>query len=325
MTDVFVSYSRARQRVRPGAARVPDARGQQRLGRLGGHPAGLRVGAGHLRHDRRGRELRLRRHAELARLRVLHDGVPSCAGAAASGSSRSRCDGGRSGAAPVGAAAAELDLVPGRATTATPRSPSSRARSTRISSGRGRTRDCSSARSMGRAPGQQPAAARPRSQAGRAGPRGERGQGAGADRAPAAVRPRQPACRFEAPAAHARRRHGGAPGLARTRASSRGMQRNTANDRAQIARSQGLAAQSLHVQSLDPRRGLALAARAEDTSATPQAEEALRTGLVAVPLPGGPRRAREHDLRCRLRRDRRASSRRRVREARSCSRRPGSW
>ncbi len=62
-------------------------------------------------------------------------------------------------------------------------------------------------------------------------------------------------------------------------------QRNTANDRAQIARSQGLAAQSLHVQSLDPRRGLALAARAEDTSATPQAEEALRTGLVAVPHP----------------------------------------
>ena len=62
-------------------------------------------------------------------------------------------------------------------------------------------------------------------------------------------------------------------------------QRNTANDRAQTARSQGLAAESLHVQSLDPRRGLAIAARAEDTRATPQAEEALRTGLVALPRP----------------------------------------
>ena len=47
------------------------ARGPRRLGRLGGHPAGVGVGAGHLRLDRRGRQPRLRRHRELARVGVL--------------------------------------------------------------------------------------------------------------------------------------------------------------------------------------------------------------------------------------------------------------
>ncbi len=37
------------RRLRPRAARVPGGRRQGRLGRLGGHPAGLRVGAGHRR------------------------------------------------------------------------------------------------------------------------------------------------------------------------------------------------------------------------------------------------------------------------------------
>jgi len=62
-------------------------------------------------------------------------------------------------------------------------------------------------------------------------------------------------------------------------------ERSIATRRANVAKSQALAARSLRVQALAPRQSLALAARAEATSATPQAEEALRRALVAWPKP----------------------------------------
>ncbi len=62
-------------------------------------------------------------------------------------------------------------------------------------------------------------------------------------------------------------------------------ERSIATQRANVAKSQALAARSLRVQALAPRQSLALAARAEATSATPQAEEALRRALVAWPKP----------------------------------------
>src|SRR5262245_14064679 len=62
-------------------------------------------------------------------------------------------------------------------------------------------------------------------------------------------------------------------------------ERTIASDRADAAESQALAARSLRVQSLAPRKALALAASAEKTRATPQAEEALRRTLVGWPSP----------------------------------------
>ena len=62
-------------------------------------------------------------------------------------------------------------------------------------------------------------------------------------------------------------------------------ERSTAQQRADEAESQALAARSLRAQSLAPRLSLALATRAEERSATPQAEEALRRTLVAWPKP----------------------------------------
>lgn len=62
-------------------------------------------------------------------------------------------------------------------------------------------------------------------------------------------------------------------------------EQSVAQRRADVAESQALAARSLRAQSLDPRQSLVLAARAEATSATPQAEEALRRALVAWPKP----------------------------------------
>ncbi len=62
-------------------------------------------------------------------------------------------------------------------------------------------------------------------------------------------------------------------------------ERSTAQQRADEAESQALAARSLRAQSLAPRLSLALATRAEERSPTPQAEEALRRSLVAWPKP----------------------------------------
>jgi WD40 repeat protein len=62
-------------------------------------------------------------------------------------------------------------------------------------------------------------------------------------------------------------------------------ERRIAADRADVNESQADAARSLRVQSLDPKGSLALAAQAAAKSPTPQADEALRRALVALPKP----------------------------------------
>ena len=148
MADVFISYSRRDADVRPRVARVPDLCRARRLGRLGGHPARLAVGARHRRVDRRRRQLRLRRQPRARSPR----GTARWSSAGAkerqahrAGRMRARRPDNRT-ARP---ARAELDLVPRRGRPRSGAREARRAPSTPTSSGPGRTRGCSSARSSG--------------------------------------------------------------------------------------------------------------------------------------------------------------------------------
>lgn len=62
------------------------------------------------------------------------------------------------------------------------------------------------------------------------------------------------------------------------------LQRNSANARAQVARSQGLAAQATEALSAAPGTALRDAVRAAEIHATPEAEAALRNAIVANPI-----------------------------------------
>jgi WD40 repeat protein len=62
------------------------------------------------------------------------------------------------------------------------------------------------------------------------------------------------------------------------------LQRNKANDRAQVARSQALAAQSTEELAAAPAAALNHAVLAVETRATPEAETALRNAMIANPI-----------------------------------------
>jgi WD40 repeat protein len=62
------------------------------------------------------------------------------------------------------------------------------------------------------------------------------------------------------------------------------LQRNTANERARVARSQALAAQATQALSSAPVTALADAVKAAETKATPEAEVALRRAILANPV-----------------------------------------
>ena len=281
------------------------------------------MGAGHLRQHRRRRELRLRRLDQLPRLRVLHDRVPPRPGARqAHRPDRMRRS--RSGSRTARPAPAELDLVPGgRRPRRRVRQALERARhGSRVGAGAHATARARSR--LGHAPGQQPAPAWARSQAGRAGPRGERGQGAGADRAPAALRPCEPASRLEAAAAHACRRHRGASWWHLHSRSSRGSS-GTRRTTARRSRARRGSPRSRCTCRASTRAGVSPSRHAPRTRAR-RPRRRKRSGRGSSPCRDrspssrpGARPTVSTSIR------RRASSRRRVREARSCGRRPGSW
>ena len=62
------------------------------------------------------------------------------------------------------------------------------------------------------------------------------------------------------------------------------LQRNTANDRAQVARSQALAAEATQALASRPPTALADAVRSVETKTTPEAETALRDAILANPI-----------------------------------------
>ena len=62
------------------------------------------------------------------------------------------------------------------------------------------------------------------------------------------------------------------------------VQRNVANDRARVARSQALAAQAMAALGSEPAAALADAVRAMETEPTPEARVALRRALLATPV-----------------------------------------
>ncbi len=284
MADVFISYSRRDATFVHELHDVPDRGGQGRLGRLGGHPARLRVGARHRGEHRRGRELRLRRSAtnslaskyctiELARAQKGGKRVVPIA-------MRSR----RPGRRTAGATRAELDLVPRRrrprrgAREALPRArhrPRVGAGAHAAARPRGR---------VGRAQGRQPAAARARPRAGRA---QELAANAGNEPAPTELQQRYV---LESRRAASRRQRVTLGGVTLALVVSLALgvvallQRNTANDRARVAESQALAARSVSALATAPAAALADGVEAIETSATPEASVALRRAILANPV-----------------------------------------
>ena len=284
MADVFVSYSRKDGEFVHELYDVLTAAGRDVWVDWEDIPPASEWEQDDLRLDRRGRERRLRRQPELARVEVLRRRAAArrrrrqARRADRDRRRRSRPRRRRRSGSSTGS---------GRATTddrAAAFAALERALDTDLEWSRAHTRLLVRAVEWDERKDGEPAAARPRPRGGRARARRERGQGPAPDRAPAAVPAREPPRRLAPPARCCSAASRAALAVSIGLGVVALLQRNTANDRARVAESQTLALQSADALETSPRVALGHAVEAYETSPTPEARVALRRALVANPV-----------------------------------------